>query len=294
MRSRASRFASRRRRHLREVGVHRVMADRGDGAAGPGRHRPARPRLHPIWLYGLGWIDCLGSATTPAPERWRPARRRACRSGSDAIPPRRRERGPNRLPLEPCLGRRGPRWNAVGVSHWLPVLREPACVGQQLPGGALFCGRPAVASDEERCPDPGPGARRFRLVWWRCSRNPDHERQASIDARTGPQQGCPFCAARLASVTNSRAARFPAVAARWHPTRNAGLAPDRVVTGSCGKVWWVRLSDPRHECARVVRNMVQSKGCPVCDRERRAVVGRTSANSRSRLPDGQRRRTEAS
>ncbi len=56
-------------------------------------------------------------------------------------------------------------------------------------------------------------------IWWRCDRGPDHQWEARAQSRTGGK-GCPFCAGKRVSVTNSLAARRPDVAADWHPTKN--------------------------------------------------------------------------
>src|SRR5262249_55679307 len=75
---------------------------------------------------------------------------------------------------------------------------------------------------------PGSGKR----VWWRCPKGPDHEWRATVDNRTILQRGCPYCAGKLASITNSLASLFPAIAAQWHPTKNGQLTPADVVAGS--------------------------------------------------------------
>ena len=62
---------------------------------------------------------------------------------------------------------------------------------------------------------------------WKCPKGPDHEWVATISARI--KQGkdwCPACAGRLASVTNSLAARAPQVAAQWaHDLNNPSAGP---------------------------------------------------------------------
>lgn len=104
-----------------------------------------------------------------------------------------------------------------------------------------------------------------RKVWWLCPGGPDHEWYASVGSRTGRRElGCPACRGLQASVTNSLAARFPAIAARWHPTKNDPLTPDQVTAGSHKPAWWVCPMDPRHQWRRIVQHVVRSPRCPAC------------------------------
>ena len=57
------------------------------------------------------------------------------------------------------------------------------------------------------------------IAWWRCPKGPDHEWEARIYDRSG-SCGCPFCAGKRVSVTNSFANLRPDLAAEWHPTKN--------------------------------------------------------------------------
>jgi hypothetical protein len=104
-----------------------------------------------------------------------------------------------------------------------------------------------------------------RKVWWRCPRGPDHEWCAEVKSRTGRRRlGCPACRGLKVSVTNSLAARYPAVAAWWHPTKNHPLTPDQITAGSHKAVWWACPTSPRHAWRRKVQHMVRSPRCPVC------------------------------
>ena len=51
-----------------------------------------------------------------------------------------------------------------------------------------------------------------RKVWWVCDKGPDHRWEAVVVSRTRIKAGCPCCAGKKASVTNSLAALFPEVA----------------------------------------------------------------------------------
>ncbi len=113
-----------------------------------------------------------------------------------------------------------------------------------------------------------------RKVWWKCPEGPDHEWTASPDKRT-IGQGCPFCAGRQLSVTNSLAARFPNLAKEWHPTKNGALTPSDMLAGSATKVWWKCREGSDHEwLASPDKRGRGCRGCPYCDGKRVSVVNR--------------------
>jgi hypothetical protein len=103
-----------------------------------------------------------------------------------------------------------------------------------------------------------------RKVWWQCCEGPDHEWQASPNNRTSGRSGCPFCAGRVASVTNSLA-RHPELARQWHPVKNVDLRPESVVAGSTRLVWWQCLQSPEHQWQATPHDRIAGKGaCPFC------------------------------
>lgn len=103
-----------------------------------------------------------------------------------------------------------------------------------------------------------------RLVWWKCPRGPDHEWQQRVGHRT-KGIGCPYCSGVKVSKDNSLAARFPEIAAQWHPAKNGILTPDSIAGKSGKNVWWQcpRFSD--HVWRTPVANRtVNGNGCPAC------------------------------
>lgn len=76
-----------------------------------------------------------------------------------------------------------------------------------------------------------------RRYAWRCPVADDHTwtTSAASIARSLSKgyTGCPACAGRQVSVTNSLATLFPDIAAQWHPdpNRNDGLTPETVPAG---------------------------------------------------------------
>lgn len=90
-----------------------------------------------------------------------------------------------------------------------------------------------------------------RPVWFKCPEGPDHEWETRVRYRTMKGRGCPFCAGKRASVTNSIASLAPDLAREWHPTKNAPLTPEQVTIGSRRQVWWLRADTGEEFQARI-------------------------------------------
>ncbi len=101
-------------------------------------------------------------------------------------------------------------------------------------------------------------------AWWLCPKGPDHEWDAPIYSRTGAKgHGCPFCAGKRVSITNSLESLFPAIAAQWHPKLNGKLRPSEVTAHVSKSVWW--LCNCGHEWQSAVKNRTKRlSGCPSC------------------------------
>jgi len=121
-----------------------------------------------------------------------------------------------------------------------------------------------------------------REVWWRCGKGGDHIWLQQVTVRTRPGSGCPFCAGKRPSITNSLATRAPMVAAEWHRTRNRPLTPKDVTTGTSRFVWWRCAKARDHEWGATIYDRVARKtACPFCAGHR---VSSTSSLARVR-PD---------
>ena len=103
-----------------------------------------------------------------------------------------------------------------------------------------------------------------KKVWWKCPKGTDHEWKGSIDNRTGLGRGCPACAGRQVSVTNSLATVMPAVAEEWHPTKNGKISPGDIAAGTHKKFWWKCAEHDDHEWFASVENRSNGTGCPAC------------------------------
>jgi positive regulator of sigma E activity len=115
-----------------------------------------------------------------------------------------------------------------------------------------------------------PDARRVisgseKKAWWTCRKGADHVWLAVIRSRTRLGAGCPSCAGKRVSGTNSLAALHPQIAAQWHPTKNGDLTPDRVVVGSERKAWWKCPQGADHVwLASISQRTGRGSGCPYC------------------------------
>jgi hypothetical protein len=100
-------------------------------------------------------------------------------------------------------------------------------------------------------------------VWWRCSRNPEHEWQDRVVDRV-KRHGCPFCSRKRVTATNNLSASFPDLAKQWHPTKNGALVPSDLLPHSGKKVWWRCSSKATHVWRATVRHRSNGTGCPFC------------------------------
>ncbi len=98
-----------------------------------------------------------------------------------------------------------------------------------------------------------------RKVWWVCRKG--HEWRAAIHSRT-KGHGCPYCAGLKSSPASSLAAKYPGVAAQWHPVKNGRLVPNQVPPKSHKKVWW--QCEEGHEWQAAISSRTAGSGCPYC------------------------------
>jgi predicted secreted protein len=179
-------------------------------------------------------------------------------------------------------------WRCARGHEWLTTPRNrvkagagcPYCSGHLVtPETSLAALDPALAKQWHRTRNRpltpvevtlGSGLR----VWWKCAKGPDHEWQAAVCDRKG--RGCPFCADKRVSSTNSLAAASPEIAAEWHPTKNGDLTPAAVTWGSGRRVWWKCQEGPDHEWQTSIANRQYSR-CPFCMNRRISVTNGLAA-----------------
>ncbi len=98
--------------------------------------------------------------------------------------------------------------------------------------------------------------------WWICDNGPDHEWKAAPSTRRF--RGCPFCAGKKVSVTNSLAMRFPKIAAEWDYGRNGKLTPDAVTSGANRSVFWICREKGHRFKTHINWRTSDGSGCPEC------------------------------
>jgi hypothetical protein len=110
-----------------------------------------------------------------------------------------------------------------------------------------------------------------RRVWWTCPGGPDHRWRAHPNNRTYGT-GCPFCANRRPSITNTLAALFAEIASEWHSQLNGALTPSDVVATSTRIAWWRCKRDKGHVWRACIRDRTRDLlGCPFCANARACV-----------------------
>ena len=99
---------------------------------------------------------------------------------------------------------------------------------------------------------------------WICPIGPDHKWVAQPKARYVRGDGCPFCAGRKPSVTNSLASLYPHLAAQFDVEEN-GITPNQIVAGSNASYAWRCEVAPDHRWRAIVANRTRKgQGCPCC------------------------------
>ncbi len=112
-----------------------------------------------------------------------------------------------------------------------------------------------------------------KRIWWKCPRGPDHEWRTAPSNRCGLGTGCPFCAGRRASVTNSLGVHRPDLATQFHPNRNGRLTPHDIPLGSGRVVWWSCPRGPDHEWTARPSDRIRHRSvCPFCAGQRASAA----------------------
>lgn len=107
-------------------------------------------------------------------------------------------------------------------------------------------------------------------AWWSCPFAPDHVWSAQVVLRTQRGFGCPACAGRQLSVTNSFASRCPDGVTLWHPTLNGNVTPDDVLAGTASAeyAWQCPVAEDhvwRRTPLLIARAVAAGNtGCPFC------------------------------
>ena len=128
------------------------------------------------------------------------------------------------------------RWEASPANRYTYGHGCPYCVGKQVSiSNSLQALHPGIAHQfDVEANRTGPEqivAGSNRMVWWRCRVASDHTWRATPNNRSRKDQGCPYCAGRNPSVTNSLASLCPEIAKEFDDEAN-GISGKLVVAGS--------------------------------------------------------------
>ena len=115
-------------------------------------------------------------------------------------------------------------------------------------------------------------------AWWKCSKC-GHEWETSIKQRTRKNStGCPACSNQILIVgRNDLATTHPDLAKEWHPTKNAPLTPQEIITGMGKKFWWKCSKCGYEWSATIVHRKFSHSGCPKCSIKKRAEKFRATS-----------------
>ena len=120
---------------------------------------------------------------------------------------------------------------------------------------------------------PGSG----KKVWWYLpyddpvtGKHFNFEWKAVIVTRTFLNIGCPYLTnAAVWPGYNDLATHYPELAAQWHPTKNGGLTPDKVLAGGHKWGWWIMPYDDKETGKHFdfvwhsgVRSRIKNPDCP--------------------------------
>ncbi|MGY1738367.1 zinc-ribbon domain-containing protein [Geodermatophilus sp. SYSU D00684] len=171
-------------------------------------------------------------------------------------------------------------WRATPNARTKPVQPTgcPACAGYQLSATNNLAARsPAIAAQFDPALNDGRRPEQVlagtkEAVTWRCDRGPDHVWRVSVVSRTSQNNGCPCCAGKQLSLTNSLA-RHPELVAQFDHEANAPATPLMLGESSGKPVWWRCPHGPDHRWrARVASRALHQRGCPFCSRNRVSVT----------------------
>ncbi len=118
---------------------------------------------------------------------------------------------------------------------------------------------------------------------WKCG-TCAHSWKTEIRARAEKNRGCLSCLGQVAhsSGNNSMFVTHPLLAAEFHPTRNHGLDPRKLLAGTNKRLWW-KCSSCENEWATKGQHRAEGSNCPFCSMNRLHSDGRNSVASNPRL-----------
>jgi hypothetical protein len=102
-----------------------------------------------------------------------------------------------------------------------------------------------------------------KSVWWRCSKNLEHEWQAAPNTRV-KGTGCPHCTGRTTFGGNTVQGKYPHLISEWDVQKNTGVDPSQICPGSDKKVWWICPEKQHSYQTKISNRTIHSTRCPIC------------------------------
>jgi len=110
-------------------------------------------------------------------------------------------------------------------------------------------------------------------VWWKCPAASDHVWQAEVGRRYTEGSGCPFCANKRVSKSNSLYVLNRALSKQFHPTKNGDATPKTVVATTGIDYWWQCPEEDCHVWAATPYNRhIEGTGCPFCVNQKLSIT----------------------
>ena len=108
-----------------------------------------------------------------------------------------------------------------------------------------------------------------KLVWWRCSVNPDHTWEKKVYDRTKKGSPCPKCREeRIGSLAD----RYPGLAKQFDVELN-GITPDRMLANRSHREYsWRCPEGPDHVWPAALDTRIAGHGCPCCTGQQLSVT----------------------
>ena len=173
-----------------------------------------------------------------------------------------------------CSTNKSHIWQAViGARTKAKPTGCPYCKGSRLlPGkNSLEANNPAVAAEwhPSKNGELKPSEVRYganKKVWWLCPEGHEYESNINNRTRRTNPSGCPYCAGKLVSETNSLSAMGgEKLLSEWDKNKNKDLNPSEILAGSHSKAWWI--CDKGHSWEAEIRSRVSGAGCPFCSNQ---------------------------
>lgn len=123
-----------------------------------------------------------------------------------------------------------------------------------------------------------------KRVWWKCAKG--HEWPAVVKNRS-KGRSCPICSGKRPHTDNCLQTLNPLLAKEWHSTKNEGLTPVDVTSGSSKKIWWICKRG--HEWQAIVSSRSSGRGCPYCNSQTSVMELRIYTELKYVFPDAKLR-----